>query len=140
MKEPLEVLFIVAVRDRLGSKYFIPSELRSAHVLLYPSIQKMACHTQFCNLITSPPFATLPLPSSVAPSAPEQVLSSLLSDPAATVLWWDPQSRMSLGGEAAIPDGGKRQCFQTMSSRQHKYCKWTKSLQTDNLQGGKENT
>ena len=70
MKKSLEGLFVVVVKTRLDSKYFIPTDLRSAHELLYPSIQKIF-HTQFHNLIPSP----LVLPSHRLPLQPRQNLS-----------------------------------------------------------------
>lgn len=70
MKMSLEGLFVVVLKTRLDSKYFISADLRSAHELLYPSIQKIF-HTLFHNLIPSP----LVLPSYRLPLQPCQNLS-----------------------------------------------------------------
>lgn len=120
MKKSLEGLFVVVVKNRLDEKSFIPAELRSAHILLYPSIQKMICHTQFCNLITFPRLHPSP------PLAPEQVSSSFYQTRQFRSSAETPRSLMSLRGGAAIPGGDKWKYFQTRNPSQSKRCKWTK--------------
>lgn len=124
MKKSLEGLFVVVVKNILDSKYFIPAELRSAHALLYPSIQKMICHTQFCNLITFPLFS--PIPTPVDPWAPEQVSSSFYQTLQLLCFGETPQRLMSLRRDAVIPGGDKWKYFPTMSCSQSKCCKRTK--------------
>lgn len=120
MKKSLEGLFVVVVKNRLDEKSFIPAELRSAHTLLYPSIQKMICHTQFCSLITFPRLH--PTPS----SAPEQVSSSFYQTRQFPSSAETPRSLMSLQGGAAISGGDKWKYFQTRNPSQSQCCKRTK--------------
>lgn len=84
----------------------------------------MICHTQFCDLITFPPFS--PVPTRVAPWAPEQVSSSFYQTLQLTCFGETPQSLTSLRREAVIPGRDKWKYFQTMSCSQSKCCKRTK--------------